>query len=370
MHILYIFTFGYSLKIWENTGTLEKELLIFKKLHADRNVHFTFLTYGKIEDKNYDLARYGINIIPIFMNREIPESKLFTFFYSLYFVLKNIKRFRKVSIIKQNQLSGVWLAILLKILLRRPLILRTGYDMYRFSVQENKSRLKRSLFLIVTNLSFLFADIYTVTSKSDLIFSEKYLISPKKILLRPNSVGVSNTLSIKSRYKMKILTVGRLEAQKNYQKLIEDFENSQYEIDIVGEGSEYNDLKALAKEKNVQLNFLGKFNNMELKKLYQKYIFYVSTSLFEGNPKTVLEAMSSGCVVLISKIDNHRELIVDNRNGFILDLDESFKKKIKVIKLDLNRLNNISRNAVSFVYENNSLEKLSYNLYKDYESIV
>lgn len=370
MHILYIFTFGYSLKIWENTGTLEKELQIFKKLYDDKNIHFTFLTYGKVEDKNYDLTSYGIDVVPIFINRKIPESKIITIFYSLYFVLKNIKRFRKVSIIKQNQLSGVWLAILLKIFLRRPLILRTGYDMYRFSIQEKKSRLKRILFLVVTNISFLFTDIYTVTSKSDLVFSEKYLISPKKILVRPNTVEVAKILSFNSRNKMKILTVGRLEAQKNYQKLIGDFENSQYEIDIVGEGSEYNELKSLAREKNVKLNFLGKFNNSDLKKLYEKYMFYVSTSLFEGNPKTVLEAMSSGCVVLISKIDNHEELIEDNKNGFILDLDENFKDKIEIIKLDITKLNDVSANAVSFVNENNSLEKLSYNLYKDYVSIL
>ena len=35
----------------------------------------------------------------------------------------------------------------------------------------------------------------------------------------------------------------------------------------------------------------------------------ISSSLFEGNPKTILEAMSMGCIVIASDIKNHRELI-------------------------------------------------------------
>ena len=46
--------------------------------------------------------------------------------------------------------------------------------------------------------------------------------------------------------------------------------------------------------------------------------FFVSTSKFEGNPKSVLEAMSKGCIVIASNIENHRELITNEENGYLI----------------------------------------------------
>ena len=57
MRVLYIFTFMYSLEIWDKTGTLEKELRIFKDLHDKHKISFTFLTYGTVNDNKYSLEK-------------------------------------------------------------------------------------------------------------------------------------------------------------------------------------------------------------------------------------------------------------------------------------------------------------------------
>ena len=54
---------------------------------------------------------------------------------------------------------------------------------------------------------------------------------------------------------------------------------------------------------------------------YLSAVAVISTSFFEGNPKTVLEAMGSGCIVVASDIPNHRELIDDKVNGYLFDLE-------------------------------------------------
>ena len=59
--------------------------------------------------------------------------------------------------------------------------------------------------------------------------------------------------------------------------------------------------------------------NTELEFLYEQYSFFVSLSKFEGNPKSVLEAMSKGCVVFLSNIKNHVELVENEKNGFIVN---------------------------------------------------
>ena len=66
MNVLVVFTFNYSLETWKNSGTLNREVSIYKKLHEKNNVNFVFLTYGDASDQKIDLTSFGIKVIPIY----------------------------------------------------------------------------------------------------------------------------------------------------------------------------------------------------------------------------------------------------------------------------------------------------------------
>ena len=51
MEIILTFTYKTSLKVWEDTGLLTREMLFYKKLADKYQINFTFITYGD----NYDL---------------------------------------------------------------------------------------------------------------------------------------------------------------------------------------------------------------------------------------------------------------------------------------------------------------------------
>ena len=40
-------------------------------------------------------------------------------------------------------------------------------------------------------------------------------------------------------------------------------------------------------------------DNKKILEVLKEHTFFINCSFFEGNPKTVLEALSSGCVVLL-----------------------------------------------------------------------
>jgi len=367
VRVLYIFTFGYSLETWNKSGTLQKELKIFRELSNKKGVSFTFLTYGDKSDLTFNLTEENIKVIPMFEKAKNKNKKFLVILSTLIFVYRNKEELKNFDLIKHNQLNGAWLAIFLKKLIKKPFFLRTGYDTYKFSIDEKKSFSKKTFYRLLTNLSLYYADSYSVTSNADLIFSQKYFIQPKLINVRPNWVNSYEYKELISRYENRILTVGRLEKQKNFEKLIKDFKNTNFEIDIVGKGSEYKLLNELSKKYNVKVNFLGQLENNELIKKYSKYKFFISSSTFEGNPKTVLEAMSNGCIVLLSDIENHRELINDNENGYIVKFNESYKQKIEDISKDFDNLIKVSKKAVVKVNKNNHIDKLVNDFYKDYE---
>ena len=194
-----------------------------------------------------------------------------------------------------------------KNLLQKTFLLRTGYDMANFAKLDNKHNLIVSAYKFLTILSVRYCNLITVTNNSDYERLQKYssIRKEKKLFIRPNWVEVDITeIDFEKRHRNKILSVGRLENQKNFELLINEFENSKNEIsfDIVGNGSLQKQLMDLCKAKNVDVNFLGNLLFDELITLYKNYTFFISTSKFEGNPKTILEAMGSGCIVMASDI--------------------------------------------------------------------
>ncbi len=366
MNVLIVFTYNYSLKDWKNTGNLEKELSIYKKLHNDYKINFTFLTYGDEEDLKIKVDCPGIKVIPIYKYLKKYKNKKLNFLQSLIIPFKIKKHITNIDLIKQNQLLGSWVSIILKIIFKVKLFIRTGYDMYLFTKEENKSKLKSGLYYLLTFVTIKLSDLYSVTSKSDLeFFNTKFL--NENIIYRPNWVLNDKYYNITNRSTNKILSVGRLEYQKNYDLLISLFKNTNFTIDIVGSGSEKQNLITLAKKNNVNINFLGNLENSELEKLYRQYTFYFSTSLFEGNPKTVLEAMSNGCIVFLSNIPNHSELVEDGLNGFLFDFEEKeLIKKLGEVISSKSTLNKISYNAFNTVLEHNSFTSLVNKEHEDY----
>ena len=43
MHVILLFTYGYSLKLWYESGALEREVIYYKRLTNEGNIKFTFV---------------------------------------------------------------------------------------------------------------------------------------------------------------------------------------------------------------------------------------------------------------------------------------------------------------------------------------
>ena len=334
MKILYVFTYGYSLESWYYSGFIQKELKYFQKLNDELNCEFTLLTYGNKSDLNIiDKEKYPyINVVPIYSITKIRQNSFLNYILSLYvpfYIKKHTGDF--------------------------DLIIRTGYDMLQFSIAENKSTLKRCLYKILTYFSIRFSDIYTVSSSSDLEYlKKKFNFANKKIHKISNWTEKEIRKPYENRPSNKVLCVGRLEKQKNFEHIINQFSNSELEIDIVGTGTLMEELEHLANEKNTKVNFLGQKSYEELIDLYNNYKFYLSASFYEGNPKTILEAMGCGCLVIVSNLKNNKE-IVSNETGILFQFDDNLEEIFKNITRHELEYKKIAQNGNFQILQTNSL---------------
>ena len=82
--------------------------------------------------------------------------------------------------------------------------------------------------------------------------------------------------------------VGRLVDQKNYFVAIDILKDLNLKLDIVGSGP-LKKVQYYCSQKKIEVSFLDNLENTDLIKLYSKYRLYLSTSLYEGNSKSLLE---------------------------------------------------------------------------------
>ncbi len=371
MLIALFFTYNYSLKTWSDSGILLKELEIYEMLNRKHGIKFKFITYGYKDEESYIKKFDFIEIIPIYEYISKSKFKLINYIKSFLIPFKIKSLLADVTLFKQHQLLGSWVSILSKFINKKPLIIRTGYDMFLFSIYEKKSMRIKFLYYFLTLLSLRFANLYTIASTSDSNKLRKYF-KYSKVKIRRNWIKeVKNIKNLDKRHSDRVLSVGRLEKQKNYSYLIDSLSNSKYSIDIVGKGSLKESLKKESGEKNVKLKLLDPIENESLLEVYQDYKYFILTSFYEGNPKALIEAMSSGCIVLASNIENNSEIIDNYINGILVGEGlDSILNALDWLDENPDKASQISTNATNFIHENYLLSDLVEKEYKDYKNLT
>lgn len=130
-------------------------------------------------------------------------------------------------------------------------------------------------------------------------------------------------LLIKSETEYDVISVGNLIPIKNFDLLLDvALLLPQYKFVIVGEGI----LKDILKQRCItegifNITFVNQVSAKELSKIMDKSKVFLSTSLSEGTPTVLLEAMTKGLPSIITPSNDYSDLIVNGDNGYIVKYD-------------------------------------------------
>ena len=217
--------------------------------------------------------------------------------------------------------------------------------------------------MLLTFFGLNSADLYSVTSRADYEFLlQSFNFKRNKLKILKNWVETSQSIDTASRNE-KLISIGRLEYQKNYKFLVKELSGQDYPLIIYGSGSKREELLELSKNLNVNLEIIDSISNRELINNLQNTKYFILPSRYEGNPKALLEAMSAGCIVFASNIKNHDEIINHKVNGFLFDLQRGSLKDVITQVLNNSKFNKedlefISKNAVNTINEEYSISKI------------
>ncbi len=193
---------------------------------------------------------------------------------------------------------------------------------------------------------------------------------PKKIAGRgcviPNPLAEKMEPDLKRERNREVVTVGRLEPQKNHALLLRAFCGfvefyPDYRLVLYGKGYLEKELKALAKELQIEekVFFAGFAENVKEK--IQNAAMFVLSSDYEGVSNSLMEAMALGLPVISTDcpIGGSAMLIEDKVNGLLIPVgdEKALTDAMKYMAEDISRAEKIGKKA-EYVREKYSVEQI------------
>ena len=345
MNLGLFFTNNVSLKNWEKTGDLDRELKLYERLLSYFEKIY-FFTYGKNEPK-----LENIEVLPV---------KIFN------------KELKNIDIFKTNQLNGSWKAVIAKNLYGKKLVIRQGYQWSIFA--RNKKVAKWKLFFIdlIEAVAYKSADAIMVSSETDRDYLiKRYSIKPEKVYYLPNYIDTDLFKPLDIEKENRICCIAKLENQKNLFNLIKAVSDLNIKLVIFGSGSLKEKLENFSKELKADVEFKQNIPNNDLPIEINKSRLFILPSLYEGCPKALLEAMSCHVPIIAANVPGIKEIIKQGENGYLCDTTaESIRNAISRVLADQNLQKKISSGARKTILEKFSLEEILDKEIKIYDKIL
>lgn len=235
------------------------------------------------------------------------------------------------------------------------------YNPHGFSfLKKDDSKLKRGIYWTIEKLTACINGKCVIVGCSQGEYKEAKKLNKRAICIN-NGIDIKKlameTDDIKLKgidyESLKICTIGRIGYQKNpemFNKIAESFPKIQFTW--IGEGK----LKDKLTSTNVQVT--GWKERKDVLQILNNSDIFVLTSLWEGLPLSLLEAMYMKKICIVSNCIGNRDVIENGKNGYISDNLEDFIENIKIVIKNKSQNNKIISNAYNDVINKYNVERM------------
>ncbi|MCX7871514.1 MAG: glycosyltransferase, partial [bacterium] len=234
-------------------------------------------------------------------------------------------------------------------------------------LQKNENYIKRMVFYMLEKIASKFGGLIIGCSKGEYEEIKKftdnttYINNGVNIDMLMKTIEKSNNQVI-NQNKIRIGTIGRISYQKNpklFNEIAVNFKD--YEFVWIGDG----ELREELKSENIKVTGWLKKEDV-IKELVNLDIF-IMTSLWEGLPIALLEAMYLSKACVVTNVIGNRDVIQNNLNGYIVNDVKEFIIKLEHLIKNENIKKDLGKRAKEDVlnYYNSKLMIENYkNLYR------
>lgn len=293
-----VITIGTDRKIFEQGSSVQKRQIEYGKLFEELHIVVFATKSLELKAKSLKLAEN------VWVNSTNSKNKLFYIWDAIRVVKAiSLKLQAKSCVVSvQDPFETGIVGVILKIILGVPLQIQLHTDFNnKYFILHSPLNFVR---LLLAHITLPFADSVRVVSEK-VAKGVRELNPNVSVLPISQDLKLAN-VEVKKDFKGGLLTVCRLEKEKDIQTAIRAFAKlsvsyPEATFTIVGDGSQKKSLELLAKSLGVEdrIKFVGWHN--DLSSFYKEADIYISTSLFEGYGMSMVEAASYALPLVLSE---------------------------------------------------------------------
>jgi glycosyltransferase involved in cell wall biosynthesis len=322
------------------------------------NVFFIAGTGGMLDKEvNKSLKIYGLKQLV----REISLIKDLKALFSIYKILK----IERPSIVHTHTPKAGILGRIAAKLAGVPTIVHTIHG-YGFS-DKHKWYLKY-LFIYAERFCALFSNKLIFVSKENIKKGFKYKIARKNnfTLIRAGvdtnfyknfilNLNFKESIGVNCSTKI-VVTIASFKPPKNLKDLINVAQVVTKNIKnvvfvIVGDGEQRKELEFLIENFNLSTKVILLGWRTDIANILKSCDIFVLTSLWEGLPCSILEAMCCGKPIIANAIDGVKEIVINNETGFLIEPNnyKHMAEKVQYLLLNENISEKMGKNGFNSV---------------------
>lgn len=292
-------------------GGTQRVLVYLANSLVKEGYKIKIIVFKKVEGKIFDLSN------KVLIKNLNLYKKTTNIFQKIFFNIYRIKKIRN-EIKKDNSSKLISFLTTTNIL---TLISSIGLNK-KIIINERNDPSKKKISIFWKILKFL------IYRNADKIFVNQPNV--KKSFIYKNLFFIPNPITILPEKKVKkkkiILSVARLDYQKNIDLLIKSFSKSiaikkNWKLVIFGKGKEKKKLLMLVNKLGISNFVIFKGTTEKINYWYKKSEIFTLSSRFEGMPNALIEAMNSKLAVIGTRIPGIKFFIKNKINGLLFGVN-------------------------------------------------
>ncbi len=353
--------------LWAGAEVMAFQLLKEQSRCKELDISVVLLNKGRLYK---EIKKLGVKIYLIDENQQS--------FIEVLIKMRKIIREQYIEIIHSHRYKENILALFSLNPLSKKKLIATQHGMA--DVQVGKVKL-RSHFISWLNLLILKRKFNIIVGVSDDIkrqFVEKHKINEKTVDVIHNGIEIPKILTNRDKYSyFTIGSAGRFFPIKDYSffieiaRLIRD-NTDQIRFKLAGDGPDMEKLQQKVRLYNLKdcFEFVGHIDDMDY--FYQGLDLYINTSIHEGIPMSILEAMAYKLPIIAPNVGGFNEIVDSGIDGYLIEIrtPEQFAEKCLYLYENRTLSKKMAESAREKVIKKFSVENMAEKYYSLYKNIV
>lgn len=365
MRLTLFLTRAHSLRTWHEQGTFDRELALYRRLHA-MGVQINIVSYGGRDEYDFASQIPEMNILANWINWSDKR-------YEHRLHQLHGWRLWQSDVFKSNQLNGAEIAVKASKTWRKPLIVRFGFLWSAFAKQNHEED-SRWVQRIEDIEKTAIGHAKKVVMTSELMLPDVLGKSPEaepKVTIIPNYVDTDGFCPIDVEKTYDLVFIGRVAEQKNLHALLTALRQTVYSLAIVGDGELKADLQQEFSDIGERVHWLGRVEHQQLPQLINQAKLFVLPSHYEGHPKSLIEAMACGLPIIGTRVRGIEQVIEHGENGYLCENNsDSIRQALDEVLSQPQLMDQLGTKARQFALEHYSLDRIAHMEYALLQEVV